>query len=124
MMDILRAWAIQKMSISPLRLVKLLRSVCFTSEFSPTLLRDDLSTVSLGRMDGLRYRVLRNFRAPPLKALPLLSLLIEMPQVRRLLSLAGGHQQPIGPDKIVLVVDHDVDVVFGADSLAPRGRLG
>jgi hypothetical protein len=46
-----------------------------------------------------------------------LALLIEMPQVRRLLILPDRHQQAIGAQEIILLADDDVLVVGSANIL-------
>src|SRR5579862_2770933 len=49
--------------------------------------------------------------------------LAEIPQVGRGLILAGRHQLAVGAQEIVVLVDTDMQVVLGADDLAP-GRTG
>ena len=44
---------------------------------------------------------------------------IEIPQVRRLLALARGHQEAVGAEHVIVVLDADVRVVLGADLLDP-----
>src|SRR5260370_5129557 len=58
---------------------------------------------------------------------------IEVPQVRRRLVLLGGHQEPVGTEKIDVLVDADVNIAFGAETLvkpdwfiahdAPKGPI-
>src|SRR5262245_57529515 len=59
--------------------------------------------------------------APRLAPISLLSLSVEIPQVRRSLTLLGGHQETIGAQHIVLVADSNMIVVFSAVDLAPVG---
>src|SRR5438132_9876837 len=48
---------------------------------------------------------------------------VEVAQVRRLLALLRGHQIAVGAHKVVLLADHDVIIVLGAEVLVPFGIL-
>src|SRR4029453_7234503 len=47
---------------------------------------------------------------------------VEIAQIRWRLILLGRHQEAVGTEEIVLLADDDMNVVFGADVLAPPDR--